>query len=387
MLIVLLALLPLIPGILMVQMMVQNSLRDRSMLEEGLSLIYREQLGLTAERFSLTRNEADPDALLNHLTRVFGEAALVAIGRSDQILLSEHVGEDSENAVVHTIQEGAYQGWSVSLKVSGNVLVHSDEQRREIWWHAFWVLSGVLVVAGAAWLTVHRRLRIDEIRSDLLTTISHEIKTPVAAMKVLMESLEDGSLPAESRPEYYELLHRENDRIGELADHFLLHSRLEKGQLPVRFEPVDLSTLVAGEVKLIRPQLDSVSGELAFEGGPSTIVQTDPVALKIVLSNLLENAVKYGGQPPLLTVKIVRSDRYAEISISDQGDGIPRSERRAVFRRFYRGDVRLTGGRGGVGLGLPICRLLVRLLKGDIRVSSGPDGIGALFLVRIPIVS
>lgn len=387
MLIVLLALLPLIPGILMVQMMVQNSLRDRSMLEEGLSLIYREQLGLTAERFSLTRNEADPDALLSHLTRVFGEAALVAIGRSDQILLSEHVGEDSENAVVHTIQEGAYQGWSVSLKVSGNVLVHSDEQRREIWWHAFWVLSGVLVVAGAAWLTVHRRLRIDEIRSDLLTTISHEIKTPVAAMKVLMESLEDGSLPAESRPEYYELLHRENDRIGELADHFLLHSRLEKGQLPVRFEPVDLSTLVAGEVKLIRPQLDSVSGELAFEGGPSTIVQTDPVALKIVLSNLLENAVKYGGQPPLLTVKIVRSDRYAEISISDQGDGIPRSERRAVFRRFYRGDVRLTGGRGGVGLGLPICRLLVRLLKGDIRVSSGPDGIGALFLVRIPIVS
>ena len=387
MLIVLLALLPLIPGILMVQMMVQNSLRDRSMLEEGLSLIYREQLGLTAERFSLTQNEADPEILLNHLTRVFGAAASVAISRSDQILLAKHVDEDSENAVVHTIQEGAYQGWTVSLKVSGDVLVHSDEQRREIWWHAFWVLSGVLLVAGAAWLTVHRRLRIDEIRSDLLTTISHEIKTPVAAMKVLMESLEDGTVPEESRSDYYELLHRENDRIGELADHFLLHSRLEKGQLPVRFEPVDLSTLVGGEVKLIRPQLSSVSGELSFEDLPSAIVQTDPAALKIVLSNLLENAVKYGGRPPRLSVKIATTDRYAEVSISDRGEGIPRSERRAVFRRFYRGDVQLTGGQRGVGLGLPICRHLIRLLKGEIRISNGPDGRGTVFLVRVPIAS
>ncbi|MDF1738163.1 MAG: HAMP domain-containing sensor histidine kinase, partial [Verrucomicrobiales bacterium] len=370
-----------------VQMMVQNSLRDRSMLEEGLSLIYREQLGLTAERFSLTQNEADPEVLLSHLTRVFGAAASVAISRSDQILLTKHVDKDSENAVVHTIQEGAYRGWTVSLKVSGDVLVHSDEQRREIWWHAFWVLSGVLLVAGAAWLTVHRRLRIDEIRSDMLTTISHEIKTPVAAMKVLMESLEDGTVSGESRSDYYELLHRENDRIGELADHFLLHSRLEKGQLPVRFEPVDLTTLVGGEVKLIRPQLNAVSGELSFEDVSSIIVQTDPAALKIVLSNLLENAVKYGGRPPILTVKLATRDRHAEISISDQGEGIPRSERRAVFRRFYRGDVQLTGGQRGVGLGLPICRHLVRLLKGEIRISSGPEGRGTVFLVRIPISS
>ena len=387
MLIVLLALLPLIPGILMVQMMVQNSLRDRSMLEEGMALIYREQLGLTAERFSLTQRKADPGLLLSHLTRVFGQTASVAISRSDQILLSEQVDEGTENSVVHTIQEGAYRDWTVSLKVSGDVLMHADEQRREIWWHAFWVLSGVILVAGAAWLTVHRRLRIDEIRSDMLTTISHEIKTPVAAMKVLMESLEDGAVDADSRPEYYELLHRENDRIGELADHFLLHSRLEKGQLPVCFEEVDLSLLVGDEVKLIRPQLDSASGKLSYEEGPSTIVQTDPAALKIVLSNLLENAVKYGGRPPVLEVAIGKTGRHAEVSISDCGDGIPRSERRAVFRRFYRGDVKLTGGQRGVGLGLPICRHLIRLLKGDIRISSGPDGRGAVFLVRIPIVS
>ena len=387
MLIVLLALLPLIPGILMVQMMVQNSLRDRSMVEEGLSLIYREQLGLTAERFSITESEADPEELLSHLTRVFGEAASVAISQSDRILLTDQVDVPSERSVMHTIQEGAYRDWTVTLTVSADGFMHSDEQRKEIWWHAFWVLSGVIIVAGAAWLTVHRRLRIDEIRSDLLTTISHEIKTPVAAMKVLMESLEDGSMDDASRSEYYELLHQENDRIGELADHFLLHSRLEKGQRPVCFEKVDLTALVIGEVKLIRPQLDSVSGVLLFEDGPSTIVHTDPAALKIVLSNLLENAVKYGGHPPVLEVVIGKSDRHAEVSISDRGEGIPRSERRAVFRRFYRGDVRLTGGQGGVGLGLTICRHLIRLLKGEIRISSGPNGRGAVFLIRIPLAS
>ena len=316
---------------------------------------------------------------------MFGEAASVTISRSDRILLAEQVDDASENSVVHTIQEGAYRDWTVSLTVSSEGFVHSDEQRKEIWWHAFWVLSGVIIVAGSAWLTVHRRLRIDEIRSDLLTTISHEIKTPVAAMKVLMESLEDVSMDDASRSEYYELLHQENDRIGELADHFLLHSRLEKGQRPVCFEDVDLSSLVRGEVKLTRPQLDSASGKLSFEEGPSTVVYTDPAALKIVLSNLLENAVKYGGHPPVLEVAIRKGDRHAEVSISDRGEGIPRSERRAVFRRFYRGDVQLTGGQRGVGLGLPICRHLIRLLKGDIRISSGPDGKGAVFLVRLPI--
>ena len=133
---------------------------------------------------------------------MFGEAASVTISRSDRILLAEQVDDASENSVVHTIQEGAYRDWTVSLTVSSEGFVHSDEQRKEIWWHAFWVLSGVIIVAGSAWLTVHRRLRIDEIRSDLLTTISHEIKTPVAAMKVLMESLEDVSMDDASRSEY-----------------------------------------------------------------------------------------------------------------------------------------------------------------------------------------
>lgn len=384
-LIVLLALLPLIPGILLVQMMVQNSLRDRNVLEEGLSIIYREQLGLTAERFSLTQKEAEPERLHAHLSRVFGEGASVAINQSDQILLAEFLNEDIENSIVYTIQSGSYQGWSVSLKLAGDMLMRSEEHRQEIWWHAFWVLSGVILVAGGVWVTVHRRLRIDEIRSDLLTTISHEIKTPVAAMKVLMESLEDGAIEETARSEYYDLLHRENDRIGELADHFLLHSRLEKGQMPVRFEECDLSALVGGEVALIRPQLDSASGALSFEEGAPTLIQSDPAALKIVLSNLLENAVKYGGRPPVVEVKIGKSERHAEVSIADQGEGIPRSERRAVFRRFYRGDVQLTGSQGGVGLGLPICRHLIRLLKGDIRISSGPDGQGSVFWVRLPL--
>lgn len=384
-LIVLLALLPLIPSILLVQMMVQNSLRDRNVLKEGLSIIYREQLGLTAERFSVTQRVADPERLHNHLSRIFGEGSSVAINQSDQILLAAFLNEEGENSVVHTIEEGAYQGWSVSLKISGDMLMRSEEQRQEIWWHAFWVLSGVTLVAGVVWLTVHRRLRIDEIRSDLLTTISHEIKTPVAAMKVLMESLEDGSMEETVRSEYYELLHRENDRIGELADHFLLHSRLEKGQMPVRFEACELSALVRGEVALIRPQLNSASGTLSFEEGSPTLVRSDPAALKIVLSNLLENAVKYGGRPPVLDVKIGKSEHHAEVSISDRGEGIPRSERRAVFRRFYRGDVQLTGSQGGVGLGLPICRHLIRLLRGEIRISSGPDGKGSVFLVRLPL--
>lgn len=383
----LLALLPLIPSILLVQMMVQNSLRDQNVLREGLLIIYRDQLGLTAERFSVAQKAAEPELLHAHLSRVFGESASVGINQSDQILLAEFLNEENESSIVYTIQEGAYNGWSVSLRIADEMLIRAEEQRQEIWWHAFWVLSGVILVAGVVWLTVHRRLRIDEIRSDLLTTISHEIKTPVAAMKVLMETLEDGVIEETARSEYYELLHRENDRIGELADHFLLHSRLEKGQRPVCFEEVELSSLISGEVKLIRPQLDSVSGELSFEEGPLTIVRTDPAALKIVLSNLLENAVKYGGRPPIIEVVIGKSDRFAEVSITDSGEGIPRTERRAVFRRFYRGDVKLTGGQGGVGLGLPICRHLMSLLKGGIRISSGPDGRGAVFLVRIPIVS
>ncbi|NRB73756.1 MAG: HAMP domain-containing histidine kinase [Verrucomicrobiales bacterium] len=383
-LIVLLALLPLIPSVLLVQLMVQNAMRDRDGAVAEITSIYRGQLSLIVERFSLEQPERGGVELYDYMRRVFGEEVKLAVTDPNGNPVDASEVAQSRDAIIYQITDGEYAGWSISLDGVPVFPDHIEEEKRQTLWHAAVIMGGVVLAAGGVWFTVHRRLRVDAIRSDLLTTISHEIKTPVAAMKVLIETLEDGQLDEKATEEYLGLLEKENERVRELADQFLTFSRLEKGQVSIQKVESRVPRLIEEQVELFRPQFERMGGSVSWSCLDDVVVVTDPQALKVVLANLLNNALKYGGSPPKAEVSVEATGRQVMISVTDGGEGIRQRDRRVIFQRFFRGDARLNQGKAGVGLGLAICRRFMKLLRGAVYVDPAWTGPGARFVVSLP---
>lgn len=382
-LIVLLALLPLIPSGLLIQMMIQNAIRDRAFVAAEMGNTYRSQLARIADRFSTGQEKANARNLTEHLDRVFGSEVELVV-KSPGEAAAMKVNPLAIYPVVHRIDGGAFRDWMIFIKEVPGLPDQRDEQRKLTVGHVIGILAGVLLVAGGVWFTVHRRLRVDELRSDLLTTISHEIKTPVAASRVLIETLEDGMVDRETYLDYLRLIGKENERMTELADQFLTYSRLEQGQVSIARKSFSLSRLLREQVSLLEPRFAAEGGSLTMECESDLQVETDPQAVKLVLENLIENALKYGGEPPGCHVQVNDAGGKIEIVVTDSGQGVERSERKAIFRKFYQGDAELSRGKSGVGLGLAICRQFARLLRGSISVEEAAGGGGAKFVFSIP---
>lgn len=233
-----------------------------------------------------------------------------------------------------------------------------------------------VVVLGALW-SGWRDRKVARMRTDLAASVAHELRTPLAGQRVLLESLIDGlqQTPAQRR-EYLELALRSNRRLGSLAEQFLTFSRLERGVLriersrvPVR-EVVD-EVLGGREKRFDRP---------VIEVPDSLEARVDRAALGSILGNLVENAWKYGGDEPWLRIGASRHDGTLTLEVEDRGRGLDAAQRRKVFRQFWRAETGLDRKVDGLGLGLTIVERLAEAHDGRVEVESEP-GKGSLFRV------
>lgn len=386
-LIVLLALLPLIPSALLFKNMIESALQERDTARDQIGILYQEQLQMLVDQFLERDFPRKRKELERYLQRIFGDSLQVAIlkrGELDGVGVENRASADGHPYVIFELEQGPFSGTAVLLTDLPEFPTYIEDQYRKAWLLAGAMLAGVVLVGGGVWYTVHRTLRIDAIRSDLLNTISHEIKTPVSSIQVLAESLEDGGLNESTQHEYASLILRENARVGDLANRFLTISRLDAGQ--IRVEPIrcDLRDLVSEQVAALAPRFEAVGGSLGCEFEGAVYAKADPQAMEIVLGNVLENALKYGGDPPVAEVKVSQQGRWVEIEVVDGGKGVPESERRAIFRKFYRSDRQLCGSKSGAGLGLAICQRFMRLLRGGIRLGEPAGDTGARFVLSLP---
>ena len=223
---------------------------------------------------------------------------------------------------------------------------------------------------------------LEDVRTHVITTVSHELRTPVSAIYGAARTLDRAdALDQDTREQLLAVIRGESDRLARITNDILTTQSLASGVLPVRNERLDLRALVeeAATATEARPG-DEVRVRATIPERPVAI-DADRVRLQQVLSNLLDNAVKYGAGE--VQVRLEAVDGLATVVVADDGAGIPAEAREQIFERFYRGDPELTAGVGGSGLGLYISRELVRAMGGRIWVEPN-DPRGSRFLVSFP---
>jgi signal transduction histidine kinase len=230
-------------------------------------------------------------------------------------------------------------------------------------------------------LTLDRGL--EAAKSDFIATLSHELRTPMTAVLGAAKTLlrDDIALTPERRQQLLEMIGAQGTRLTQITEEVLLANRLDRGDLRIDSERVDLAQLVEHAVETMRQDApESIS--LTAEGNGSAAIG-DRDRIEQVLVNLIDNAVKYSPDGGEVVVRTVPAAASVRVEVADQGIGIPPAEQDAVFEKFYRGDPQHLAVPGGTGLGLYICRELVHRMGGTIGVRSRP-GEGSTFWFDLP---
>jgi len=261
---------------------------------------------------------------------------------------------------------------------------------REGWDIAFGVLVlcfAVMAITGgaAALLYVRRTARLAALQSEFVANVSHELRTPIAGMRLMTETLElDRAGSPEQRQQVLERLRAEIDRLDELVDRILRWRRLEASAAPLDARRLDVATLVDEVAARFVDRGNHAVGLHVSVQPPLPPVNGDPDALADAIANLVDNALKFGGDGG--PVELVARQRAGEvlIEVRDEGPGIPEHERGRIVERFYRAALHRRS-RQGTGLGLAIVDGVVRAHGGSLEIDSEP-GIGSVFTIRLPAV-
>lgn len=300
----------------------------------------------------------------------------------------------SDAAVLERRADEAIPGWADVAPLVPTWPTPGPAGRRgtvplDIGGRELWVsISGIEFSDGVvyAFRDVTDERRVDALKDEFVATVSHEVRTPLSAiygasMTLQRDDLEVGD---DDRARLVAVIASEADRLARIINEILLANHIDSGRLRMARERVDVTELASGVVETLRMVApESIRIELAGSDGLPPI-ETDGDRLRQVLANLLENAVKYSPDGGVVELRIDRKETGVRFSVRDEGLGIPSSEHDRIFDKFYRLDPHLTRGVGGTGLGLYICRELVRRLGGRISVSS-ETGRGSTFFVDLPV--
>jgi signal transduction histidine kinase len=243
---------------------------------------------------------------------------------------------------------------------------------------------GVFLVAGAA----AREVRVAELKSNFVASVSHDLKTPLALIQLFAETLELGRVRTPERAaEYYRIINGEAQKLTRLIENILDFSRMEAGLRPYRMEPADLAESVTKVLARMEAQFAQGHFSVTQKIEPDLPrVLADQGAAEQAIENLVANAMKYSGDARQIDIVARRANGHIVISVTDHGIGISRREQGRIFRKFYRVQQELGGGPQGTGLGLAIVDHTMRGHGGFVRVESEPEQ-GSTFSLHFPIPS
>jgi len=287
------------------------------------------------------------------------------------------------------LESGTFE---LALYLTSREQMLAPEQRRARIFGAL-ILGAVLAaLAGwlAAWRAFHRQLHLNDLKSNFVSGVSHELRAPIASVRLLAENLASGKVSEPDKlREYFHFIVQECRRLSSLIENVLDFSRIEQGRKQYDFEPTDLGALTQTTVKLMEPYAaeKGVRLEIASQSSAPAGVELsmDGRAIQQALVNLIDNAIKHSakGESVIVGLEIEPAARIVRLHVSDHGPGIPAAERERIFERFYRLGSELRRETRGVGIGLSIVKHIVEAHGGRVVVISEP-GKGSRFTLELP---
>jgi signal transduction histidine kinase len=223
----------------------------------------------------------------------------------------------------------------------------------------------------------------DRARRELVAAVSHDLRTPITSLRLLVEAIDDGLVDDATRAEYIARLGTHVRQLGALTDDLFELSRLRARELEWSMEQVALGEVIAETVEAMRPHADSRSVSVASDVSHDVVARANPEQLQRVLFNLLQNAIRHTPADGSVTVRATGGDGAVEVAVSDTGEGIPADERSRAFEPFFQGGGRAARGGDGAGLGLAIARAIVEAHGGRIWLDDVSAGTRVRFTLPV----
>ncbi len=280
-----------------------------------------------------------------------------------------------------------FSGWHVEIHFGDvDIFEKTAERQKVVYIWAGLLAIAVMVAAGLlAARVVGKQIKTNKLKNDFIATVSHELKTPLASMRVLVDTLLEGSYRDQQQvTEYLELVSKENERLTGLIDNFLTFSRMERNKQAFAMARTSPAAIARDAAEAVKTKFSK--GQCSFEVDiPDDLpdVKADRDAMVTVLVNLLDNSYKYSYDDKQIKLSVSSEDGSVCFCVSDNGTGMSRRSVKKIFKRFYQVDRSLARHAEGCGLGLSIAKFIIDAHKGSITVSSKP-GEGSTFTVKLP---
>jgi len=241
----------------------------------------------------------------------------------------------------------------------------------------------IFVMLGLLWKTLRREVELERQHQNFLSAITHELKSPLASIRLTLETLMRGRADQEASLHFLANALQDTERLQSLVQKVLEVTRYGSGSHALELRRNDLSALVEETIVRFQRRATAAGAGLHADIAPGIVAEVDEEAFPIIVSNLLENAVKYGGTPPQIRVSLSLEEGHAVLRVADNGGGIAPDDIALVFDRFFRSGDEMTRTTEGTGLGLYLVRQIAAAHGASVQVeSSGPEG--TVFAVVIP---
>ncbi|HUU38330.1 MAG TPA: ATP-binding protein [Candidatus Desulfaltia sp.] len=331
------------------------------------------------------RENALRPALRDHFPS--GEASWAVKGKDGAVMLS------SENPAVgpvtfRMIFASNTPDWTLEFHQPPPDLVKTFlVSRHGVYSYMFLLIAGILVFGLILTVrAVSHELELARMKSDFVSTVSHEFKSPLTSIRQLAEMLQSGRVPSEERRQkYYDVLLEQSERLTLLTDNILSLAKIEEGRAEFAFESTDVSALLTEVVSSIQDRVSHEGFDIGLNiEGALPLIAVDRTALSQAVANLIDNAIKYSGDSRRISVSASVEEQFLAIAVQDFGVGIKKEDIPRLFERFYRGGDELTRTVKGSGLGLTLVKEIVEAHGGKVHVESEP-GKGSVFSIRLPL--
>jgi two-component system phosphate regulon sensor histidine kinase PhoR len=280
--------------------------------------------------------------------------------------------------------------WTLNVTMNSAAELAAAVARRRVLEMVLVGLSGIVVIAGIIVILVaaERERKLSNLKSDFVANVSHELKTPLALVRMFGELLQSGLADSvEKRRQYLQIIVSESDRLASLIENVLDFAKVERGQAAYEFSESNLADVVARAVEACRVRAERDGIALTLETpGELPSVYVDERAIEIAVINLVDNALKYASDGKSIDISILRNTTTLEVRVSDRGPGILPEDRKRIFERFVRGKSALGRQVRGSGIGLALVKHIAEAHGGSIKVQDGvPKGSTFVFSVALGV--